>query len=303
MGIFSRIKTGLKKTSGALSSGIAGIFTGSGNREELLEELEELLIMTDMGAETAAALVQELDKSLPKGVLEMQAVKAALAEKVAAKFAENNHSLAFEAENGAPCVVLAVGVNGNGKTTSLGKIAAKLKADGKKVMLVAADTFRAAAVEQLERWAERAGVVFEKGEMGADAAAVTYRAVERAKEQGIDVVLVDTAGRLHTKHNLMQELEKIAKVSSKLVDGAPHHVLQMIDATTGQNALLQVDAFSKQAGVNGLVITKLDGTAKAGIALALNSRFNLPICFIGVGEQVEDLMPFNAQAFAEGLVG
>lgn len=300
MSIFSRIKAGLKKTSGALSSGISGLFSAGKARQQMLEELEELLIMADMGSNTAVALVEQLSKTLPKEAWDEAQVKQELSSLIAGRFSQNAKPFVLK---GAPCIVLAVGVNGNGKTTNLGKIAKHFKDAGKKVMLVAADTFRAAAVEQLERWAERADVAFQKGEMGADAASVVYQAVERAKNEGFDLVLVDTAGRLHTKHNLMQELEKIAKVSGKLVEDAPHYVLQMIDATTGQNAVAQVAAFSRQAGVNGLVITKLDGTAKAGITLALNDQFKLPIYYIGVGEAADDLMAFDAKAFAQGLIG
>lgn len=298
MSIFSKIKTGLKKTSNALSSGISGLFSSGQERADMLQELEELLIMADMGAPIASSLVQELNARLPKNTAEEAETRALLQSIITQKFEETQTPFHFE---GAPCVVLAVGVNGNGKTTSLGKIAARLKAEGKQVMLVAADTFRAAAVAQLEQWATRAGVAFAKGESNSDPAAVVYQAIERAKQNAIDIVLVDTAGRLHTKHNLMQELQKITKVTGKLVEHAPHHVLQMIDATTGQNAMAQVKAFKEQAGVNGLVITKLDGTAKAGITLALSQAFNLPIRYIGVGEQTDDLLDFDAEAFAKGL--
>jgi fused signal recognition particle receptor len=194
-------------------------------------------------------------------------------------------------------------VNGNGKTTTIGKMAHRYRAEGKRVMLVAADTFRAAAVEQLQVWAERAGASFHRGEMNADPASVAYQGVERAMREGADVVFIDTAGRLHTKENLMAELSKITKVIKKLVPDAPHAVLQVLDATTGQNALAQLKAFRDVAGVTGLVVTKLDGTAKAGIIVALADQFKLPIHAIGVGEGAEDLQPFDAEDFARALVG
>ena len=202
-----------------------------------------------------------------------------------------------------PEVVLVVGVNGNGKTTTIGKLAYRYRAEGKKVMLVAADTFRAAAVEQLQRWSERAGCDFVRGADQSDPASVAYAGVEKAIARGVDVVFIDTAGRLHTKDNLMAELAKIRKVITKLIPDAPHAVIQVLDATTGQNALAQVKAFGDVAGVTALVVTKLDGTAKAGVIVALAEQFKLPIHAIGVGEGADDLQPFNADDFARALVG
>lgn len=301
MSIFSKIARGLKKSSSQLVGGISGIFTSGANRAQMLEELEDVLIMADMGAKTSANLVAALDARAGKDDFSEGSVPRILADIIAEQLARTTKTLDVRAQH--PCVIMAVGVNGNGKTTSLGKLAKHYADDGLKVMLIAADTFRAAAVEQLEVWADRAQAVFVKGAPEADPASVVHQGIARALAENIDVVLVDTAGRLHTKHNLMQELAKITAVVSKLLPGAPHHVLQVIDATTGQNALAQVKAFAEMAGVNGVIITKLDGTAKAGVAVAVSDQFSLPIYYIGVGEALEDLMHFDARAFAEGLVG
>ncbi len=227
-----------------------------------------------------------------------------LAEAIARRLEPYATPLVLEKNTAISCqVVLVVGVNGNGKTTTIGKLAHQLRAQGKKVTLVAADTFRAAAVEQLQVWATRTGAEFVRGVTNADPASVAYQGVEAAIKSGADVVFVDTAGRLHTKDELMAELAKITKVIRKLIPDAPHHVLQVLDATTGQNALAQIKAFHEVAGVTGLVVTKLDGTAKAGIILALAEQFKLPIHAIGVGEGVDDLQPFTASDFARALVG
>ena len=200
-------------------------------------------------------------------------------------------------------MILVVGVNGNGKTTTMGKLSSHLKADGYSVMMAAADTFRAAAVEQLKIWGDRSGVEVISAEEGADAASVAYRALEKAKKKNIDVLMIDTAGRMHNKNNLMEQLQKISRVLGKLDEAAPHHVLQVLDSTTGQNALSQVEAFGKMIGVTGLVVTKLDGTAKGGVVVALAEKFGLPIHAVGVGEAIDDLHEFSAEDFANGLVG
>lgn len=301
MSIFSRIARGLKKTSNQISDGIGSIFTSGATRAQMMEELEELLIMADMGAKTSAALVGELDLRASRSDWAGETVQNLLADIITEKLGRVSKALDVRAQT--PCIVMAVGVNGNGKTTSLGKLAKHYRDDGLNVMMIAADTFRAAAVEQLEVWAKRADAQFVKGAPEADPASVVHTGVSRALAEKIDVVLIDTAGRLHTKHNLMQELAKIIGVVGKLMPGAPHHIIQVIDATTGQNAVAQVKAFTEMVGVNGLVITKLDGTAKAGVVVALSEQFSLPVYHIGVGEGEDDLMPFDAPAFASGLVG
>ena len=294
---FAKLSQGLKKTTDS----IGAVFTKRRLDAATLEELEELLIMADMGAGTAASLTAELARGRLDKDIGDEEIKKVLAAGIAARLAPYAKPLSID--GAAPRVILVVGVNGNGKTTTIGKLAHGYKAAGNKVMLVAADTFRAAAVEQLERWSERAGVGFVRGADQADPASVAYTGLERAITEKADVVFIDTAGRLHTKENLMAELGKITKVLRKLVPDAPHHVLQVLDATTGQNALAQVKAFREVAGVTGLVVTKLDGTAKAGIVVALAEQFKLPIHAIGVGEGMEDLQPFVAEDFARALVG
>lgn len=297
MNWFSRLSDGLRKTSDS----IGDIFTKRKLDAATLEELEELLIMADMGAGSAAAIVAEIaENRLDKDIGEDE-IKTLLADAIAKRLAP--YAVPLDVTRAAPHVVLVVGVNGNGKTTTIGKLAHHYQHAGKKVTLVAADTFRAAAVEQLQRWAERAGCAFHRGAENADPASVAYAGLEQAVRDGADVVFIDTAGRLHTKKELMAELEKIVKVIRKLVPDAPHDVLQVLDATTGQNALLQLAAFRDIAGVTGLVVTKLDGTAKAGVVVALAEKFKLPIHAIGVGEGAEDLQPFTAEDFSKALVG
>ena len=297
MNWFSRLSGGLKKTTDS----IGAVFTKRKLDASTLEELEELLIMADMGAGAARAVVAELSAGRVDKDISEQEIKTLLAEAIAKRLAP--YAKPLETTTHHPHIILVVGVNGNGKTTTIGKLAHRLMGEGKKVTLVAADTFRAAAVEQLQRWAERAGCSFVRGAENADPASVAYAGLEKAIQEGADVVFIDTAGRLHTKDNLMAELSKITKVIKKLVPDAPHGVLQVLDATTGQNALAQVKAFREVAGVTGLVVTKLDGTAKAGIVVALADQFKLPIHAIGVGEGAEDLQPFAAEDFARALVG
>lgn len=303
MSWFKKLSGGLRKTADALG----GVFTSRTLDKATLEALEERLILADMGAATASALVAELAAARPDSTLAEDEIRQLLAAAIARRLAPYAVPLAFAAPvvggATAPYVVLVVGVNGNGKTTTIGKMAHQLAGTGKRVTLVAADTFRAAAVEQLAHWSARAGCHFVRGAENADPASVVYAGLEQALAQHADVVFIDTAGRLHTKENLMAELEKIIRVIKKLLPEAPHAVLQVLDATTGQNALAQVRAFGQAAGVTGLVVTKLDGTAKAGIVLALAEQFALPIHAIGVGEGAEDLQPFAADDFARALVG
>lgn len=300
-GWFSRLKAGLSKTSLGVSEGITGIFTKRRLDDEMLEELEELLIMTDMGAPTAAKLVAQFGEGRFDKEIEPAEVKEALAQQIAALLKPVAHPLDITPTK--PHVILVVGVNGNGKTTTIGKMAAQLKQNDYNTVVAAADTFRAAAVEQLKIWASRVGVPVVSAEEGADPASVAYRAVEEAKQQRADVLLIDTAGRLHNKQNLMQELEKIIRVIRKVDETAPHTVLQILDGTTGQNAIAQVEAFKELVNVNGLVVTKLDGTAKGGVVVALAEKFKLPIHAIGIGEGVEDLKDFEPLDFGRSLMG
>lgn len=298
---FKKLSVGLRKTTDS----IGAVFTKRKLDKATLAELEETLILADMGTAAAASVVAELATGRVDHDLEGDEIKGLLADILARRLAGVEAGELFHVKQSqvVPQVVLVVGVNGNGKTTTIGKLAHRLTQQRRRVMVVAADTFRAAAVEQLERWSERAGCDFMRGSPNADPASVAYAGVEKALEVGAEVVFIDTAGRLHTKENLMAELSKITKVIKKLIPEAPHAVLQVLDATTGQNALAQVKAFREVAGVTGLVVTKLDGTAKAGIVVALADQFKLPIHAIGVGEGAEDLQPFVAADFARALVG
>ncbi len=298
---FKKLSAGLRKTTDS----IGAVFTKRKLDKATLAELEETLILADMGTAAAASVVAELAAGRVDHDLEGHEIKGLLADILARRLAGVEAGELFHVKQSqvVPQVVLVVGVNGNGKTTTIGKLAHRLTQQQRRVMVVAADTFRAAAVEQLERWSERAGCDFMRGSPNADPASVAYAGVEKALEVGAEVVFIDTAGRLHTKENLMAELSKITKVIKKLIPEAPHAVLQVLDATTGQNALAQVKAFREVAGVTGLVVTKLDGTAKAGIVVALADQFKLPIHAIGVGEGAEDLQPFVAADFARALVG
>ena len=301
MTLFSKISLGLKKSSSRLSTGIAEIFTKKKLDASALESLEDLLITADVGAVMAAEIVAEIAQGRVDKDISENEVKALLAAAIARRLAP--YATSLDVTSATPHVIVMVGVNGNGKTTTIGKLAHHYQRQGKRVMLAAADTFRAAAVEQLQQWAERANVPCVTGAANSDPAALAFQATERAVKEGVDLLLIDTAGRLQTKAPLMAELEKIRRVIGKALPGAPHQVIQVLDATTGQNALTQVEAFRETAGVTGLIITKLDGTAKAGIVLALTARFGLPIHAIGVGEAVEDLQAFDAREFARALVG
>ncbi len=298
MSWFARLSQGLKKTT----ESIGAVLTKRRLDAATLGELEDHLVMADMGVATAAAIVAEIARDRVDSDITDEALKGLLAAAIEKRLAPYAVPLDAAQADGLR-VVLVVGVNGNGKTTTIGKLAHQLTGAGKKVVVVAADTFRAAAVEQLQRWSERSGCEFVRGAENADPASVAYVGVEKALAVQADMVFIDTAGRLHTKDNLMAELAKIRKVIAKLMPDAPHAVIQVLDATTGQNALAQVKAFRELAGVTGLVVTKLDGTAKAGIVVALAEQFTLPIHAIGVGEGAEDLQPFVAEDFARALVG
>ncbi|GAB4181518.1 MAG: hypothetical protein OHK0024_20490 [Thalassobaculales bacterium] len=296
----SRLKSGLSRSAGRLKDGIAGLFAGRRLDAATLGELEELLIAADLGVATSARLVDALRK-LPADSGEA-AVRAALAQAIAAVLAPVARPLALVPAR-KPHVVLVVGVNGTGKTTSIGKLARHYRGQGLSVWLAAGDTFRAAAVEQLKIWGERAGVPVVAGAERADPAALAFDALSQARAAGADLLLIDTAGRLHNKADLMAELQKIVRVLRKLDPEAPHDTLLVLDATTGQNAHAQVDTFRQMAPLSGLVLTKLDGTAKGGVVVGLAERFGLPVVAVGVGEGADDLKPFEAAAFARSLVG
>jgi len=297
MGYFKRLKNRLSKTRQNLSGGFEKVFAGKKKLDEdALDQLEELLITSDIGVQTTLALMEKIADAK---VADVGEVKQILKEELLSIL--NTPPPVQEARKNTPHVILVVGVNGVGKTTTIGKIAASLKASGKKVLIAAADTFRAAAVEQLMIWAQKAGAEFVKHKENADPAAVAFDAVAAAKARGCDVVLIDTAGRLHTKVNLMEELKKIKRTVAKQIQGAPHEILLVLDATTGQNALSQARLFNEALAVTGLALTKLDGTAKGGIVIAICSSLNIPLQYIGIGEKVEDLRPFDAEQFINAL--
>lgn len=300
-GWFSRLKRGLSKTSEKLTTGIKQLFTHKKLDDETLDGLEELLIGADLGPSAAAQAVAALRKSRFGSDITEEEIRAFLADHIAAVL--KPYAARFQIGSHTPHVILVVGVNGVGKTTTIGKLAKSFADEGKRVVMGAGDTFRAAAVEQLQIWGRRTGTPVVAKEQGADSAAVAYEAIMLAKEQGADVVLIDTAGRLHTKSNLMDELKKIVRVIQKADPSAPHDVVLVLDGTTGQNAHSQLDVFRTMAPLTGLVVTKLDGTAKGGVVVALAEKFKLPIYAIGVGETAEDLRPFAAEDFARFLVG
>ena len=300
-GWFQRLKSGLARSSAKLAGGITGLFTKKKLDRALLDELEEALIAADLGPATAARLIQALAKDRFDKEITEHEVREIFAAEIATILKPVARPLELTARK--PHVVLVVGVNGSGKTTTIGKLAQAYKKAGKAVMLAAGDTFRAAAVEQLKIWGERAGVTVIARETGSDAAGLAFDALAAAKAQGADLLLVDTAGRLQNKTELMAELQKILRVIRKLDPEAPHDILLVLDATTGQNAHSQVDIFKAMCEVTGLVVTKLDGSAKGGVLVALAEKFKLPVHAIGVGETAEDLRPFDADAFARGLMG
>ena len=302
LSFFARIKRGLAKTSNQFSSGLANLLLGKKTiDEELLEEIETLLLMADVGMEATTEIIDNLTEKLERKQLAdsealHQSLKASLFSLL-----ENVESPLEINQQHSPYVILVVGVNGVGKTTTIGKLAKRLQNEGRSVLLAAGDTFRAAAVEQLQVWGDRNKVPVIAQHTGADSASVIFDAVESAKSRDIDVVIADTAGRLHNKSNLMEELAKVRRVMGKLDASAPHEVLLVLDAGTGQNAVSQADHFKEAAGVTGLVLTKLDGTAKGGIIFALSKKHEIPVRFIGVGESVDDLQPFNANNFIDAL--
>ncbi len=301
-GMFARLKAGLSRSSASLSSGLGGLFSKKRLDAETIAELEEALIGADLGAAVAASLAAQIAKDRFDKEITEQEVRTVLADEITKLLAPC--AKAFAVEPGKkPFVVLVAGVNGTGKTTTIGKLAARLSKDGHKVVLAAGDTFRAAAIEQLQIWGERAGAKVVAKASGADSAALAYDAFALAKKDGADVLLIDTAGRLQNKSDLMAELEKIVRVLRKLDAEAPHAAILVLDATTGQNALPQVEAFKKAIPLTGLIMTKLDGTAKGGILVALAHKFGLPIHFVGVGESIDDLTEFDAQNFAQALAG
>jgi fused signal recognition particle receptor len=300
-GFFTRLKEGLKRSTGALSSGITAIFTKKKLDAESLEALEEVLIRADLGTALAAEITAQVGRGRYDKEVTPAEVRAILAEELAKVLAPVEVPLAIEGAK--PFVILVVGVNGSGKTTTIGKLAARFAKEGRSVVMGAGDTFRAAAIEQLKIWGARTGATVIAKPIGSDAAGVAFETMEAADAQGADVVLIDTAGRLQNKAGLMAELEKIVRVLRKKDAGLPHAVLLVLDATTGQNALNQVEVFQKVANVTGLAMTKLDGTAKGGILVAIAKRFALPVHFIGVGEAEEDLQPFEAEGFARALAG
>ncbi|MDX6748966.1 signal recognition particle-docking protein FtsY [Geminicoccaceae bacterium 1502E] len=301
-GWFSRLKSGLSRSSTALKDRITGIVAKKRLDEATLEELEEALIMADLGVETSAEVVRLIAKDrFGKEVGDVE-IREALAQAVAGMLAGAVEALPHRAEH-RPQVVLVCGVNGTGKTTTIGKLAKQASEAGLSVMLAACDTFRAAAVEQLEVWGQRNNVPVIRGKEGTDPAGLAYEALARARAAGTDLLLIDTAGRLHNKAELMEELRKIIRVIKKLDMSAPHDTLLVLDATTGQNAHSQVEIFTDMVDVSGLVVTKLDGTARGGVVVALARRFGLPIHAVGVGEGIDDLRPFEALAFARALLG
>lgn len=301
MGFFDKLKEGLGKTKKTFDEKINNVFSSFRKvDEELLEELEEVLVTSDIGMETSIEIIDKLRTKIKKEKIEdEQDVKKALKEIMKEILDVAEPKLKLDTK---PSVILVVGVNGVGKTTSIGKIANKLVKDGKKVVVAAADTFRAAAVEQLEIWAERSNSVIVKKDEGTDPASVVYDAIQKTKELGADVLICDTAGRLHNKKYLMDELAKIKKVIEKELPEASKEVLMVLDAETGQNAILQVKAFKETTDITGIVLTKLDGTAKGGVVLGIVAENKIPVKFIGVGEQIDDMEVFNSQEFLDAII-
>lgn len=299
---FQRLKSGLTRTSSKLTDGITGLFTKRKLDGATLEDLEDLLIQSDLGVETSSRIIDRIAKGRFEKGISADEVREILASEVEAVLAPVAKPLEVSPAN-RPHVILVVGVNGGGKTTTIGKLAARFKAQGKSVLLAAGDTFRAAAIDQLKVWGERTGCDVVSSAVGAESSGLAYEALKTAKDQGVDILIVDTAGRLQNKQALMEELEKVSRVLKKLDPVAPHDVLLVLDATTGQNALQQVEIFGKRAGVTGLVMTKLDGTARGGILVAIAAKHQLPVHAIGVGEGIDDLQPFQARDFANAIAG
>ena len=301
MGFFDKLKQGLNKTKESFSEKINTVFSNFRKvDEDFLEELEEALIMADIGVDTSVQIINSLRERIKKEKIEdEEEVKNALRDEMKKLLDIADKDLKL---NTKPSVILVIGVNGVGKTTSIGKIANRLAKDGKKVVVAAADTFRAAAVEQLEIWAKRAGATVVKREEGVDPASVVFDAIRQTKETNADILIVDTAGRLHNKKYLMDELNKIQKVINKEMPNADKEVLLVIDGTTGQNAISQVKAFKKEADITGLILTKLDGTAKGGVVIGITNENQIPVKFIGIGEQIDDMEIFNSDDFVRAII-
>ena len=301
MGFFDRLKKGLGKTRENLTNKIEKLIIGYADiDDDLLEELEEALIMADVGIDTTEKLMAAVRQGIKKKEINApEDLKPFLQKEIAAILTEGRAGMKVAAEG--PTVLIVIGVNGAGKTTTIGKLASYYKGEGKSVLLAAADTFRAAAIDQLEVWGERSNIPVIKHEEGSDPAAVAFDAVKAAKSRGIDVLIIDTAGRLQTKSNLMQELAKINRVVAREIPGAPHETLLVLDATTGQNAVSQAQLFTKAAPITGIVLTKLDGTAKGGVVIGIKDQLKIPVKWIGVGEGIDDLRPFDAEDFAGAL--
>jgi len=300
--VFEKIKAAVRRTQENLNEGLANLVEGKKVIDpEMLEELEGVMVSADVGIVTTTEVLNAIrDQMSRKTLQDPQQLRSAVKDELR-KILRVNAAPTAEAAEGEPFVIMMVGVNGVGKTTTIGKLANRFKNDGKKVMLCAADTFRAAATEQLEIWAKRSDVPIVKQQAGADPSAVLFDALQSAKSKKIDYVIVDTAGRLHTKSNLMTELEKMTRIAKREVSGAPHEVLLVMDATTGQNGLTQAKEFTKSAAVSGIVLTKLDGTAKGGVVTAIARELKIPIRFVGVGEKIDDLVEFSPDDFVESL--
>ena len=300
MGFFDKIKKGLTKTRDALGSTLSNVFTASEIDDDFYDELEESLILGDLGVETSVKAAELLRKKVKENhIKSAEEAKTALKEILVEMLNQGDAALNLSTK---PSVVLVIGVNGVGKTTTIGKIATRYVNEGKNVLLVAADTFRAAAADQLEIWAERSGAAIVRQNEGADPASVVFDGIRAAKARDVDVILIDTAGRLHNKQNLMNELGKISRIVERELPDSAREVLLVLDGTTGQNALLQAKQFKEVAGVTAMAITKLDGTAKGGIVIAGSDSLQIPVKFVGVGEQADDLMPFEAEPFVDALI-
>jgi fused signal recognition particle receptor len=300
--LFSRLKNGLSRTRNNLTDGLANLLLGKKTIDaDLLEELETLLLLADVGVDATARIIDEITEQVKRRELsDPETLNRVLKDKLQ-QILESCEAEVKQAGEGKPQVILMVGINGAGKTTTIGKLAKRLQQEGQSVMLAAGDTFRAAAVEQLQTWGERNDIPVIAQHSGADSASVIFDALQSASARNVDVLIADTAGRLHTKSNLMEELAKIARVMKKIDPDAPHEVMLVVDATTGQNALNQAQQFNQAVGLTGITLTKMDGTAKGGILFAIAERLQLPIRFIGVGESIEDLRPFDSREFVDAL--